>query len=94
VILSNQNEANYNLTEVTSIPLNFGLSTLYPNSVTPPSREERMECFNPAWEYEWEDHRSKIPISYLCAPKCLLARIVMQNLYPISRNSDVPFDRA
>lgn len=53
-----------------------------------------MECFHPGGEYEWEEHKNKIHIGYLRAQEPLLARIVMQNIWPISRNSDVPLDRA
>lgn len=33
--------------EVTGIPLSSGISTPYPDSVTPPSRVELIECFTP-----------------------------------------------
>jgi len=80
--------------EVTGISLSFGITMPYPNFVTPPSMARLMECLNPDGEYEWEEHRNKIPISYMRAVKHLLARTVMQNIYPISHNSDVPLDWA
>jgi hypothetical protein len=83
------------ISEVTGIPLTLGLSMPYPNSNPPPSMEELMKCFNSSGSLNGRNiYRNKIPISYLRAPTRLLARIVMQNLYPISRNSDVTLDRA
>jgi hypothetical protein len=82
------------ISEVSGIPLTPTLSTPFPNTVTLPPRVELMECLNPNDEYEWEEHRNKIPSSYLCTPECLLARIVMQNMWSISRNSEDTLDRA
>jgi hypothetical protein len=65
------------INEVTGIPLTPGLNTPFPDTVTPSSKAELMQCLNPNGEYEWEEHRNKIPISYLRTPKCLLASIVV-----------------
>jgi hypothetical protein len=82
------------ISEVTGIPFFPAFSTPFPDTVAKPPREELMARLNPSGEYEWEEHRNKILISYLQTPERLLARIVMQNILPISRHIDVPLDRA
>ncbi|XP_062149271.1 BRAP2 RING ZnF UBP domain-containing protein 1-like isoform X3 [Alnus glutinosa] len=82
------------ISEVTDIPLSYAISTPFPDSVTQPSREELMGCFDPRGTNVWEESKNSIPIDFLQSPQHLLARIVMQNIWPISRNSDVPLNRA
>jgi hypothetical protein len=53
-----------------------------------------MAVLNLGADPEWDTSKNKIPIGYVRAQERLLARIVMQNIWPISRNSDVPLDRA
>jgi hypothetical protein len=68
------------ISEVTGILFIHAISTPFPNSVTPPPREELMACFDSSGEHEWEAHKNKISINCLQSPQRLLARIVLQNI--------------
>jgi hypothetical protein len=68
------------ISEVTGILLTPDLSTPFLDTVTPPPRSELIECLYPNGECKWEEHRNKIPISYLHTPEHLFARVFMQNI--------------
>jgi len=80
--------------EVSGISLSHAIGSPSPDSMTPPSREELMSCFDPRGGNIWEKIMKSIPIGFLQSPQHLLARIVMQNIWPISRHSDVSLNRA
>lgn len=82
------------ISEVTGIPLTNGKPSPFSDIDTHPTKAEIMASLNPGGDLEWEEQKTKIPISYLRGPEKLLARIVMQNMWPISRNSEVTIDRA
>ena len=50
--------------------------------------------FNPSGNFEWEDFMNKISIGSMRGPARLLTRIVLQNMWPVNRNSEVTIDRA
>jgi len=82
------------ISEVTGIPLVHAIRTLFPYSTASPPKAKLMACFDPTEEHEWKEHKKRIPISFFQSPQRLLARIVLQNIWPISCNADVPLDRA
>jgi hypothetical protein len=81
------------ISEVTGIPLTSGKATPFLHTELQPSKADIMAILNPSGEFEWDD-KSKIPIGHVRVPKWLLTRIVLHNIWPISRNSHVPLDRA
>ncbi|KAE8038058.1 hypothetical protein FH972_010604 [Carpinus fangiana] len=82
------------ISEVTGIPLTNGKAVPYLPTEQEPSKSDIMVVLNPGGGHQWDDNKSNIPIGYVRAPERLLTRIVMQNIWPISRNSHVPLDRA
>jgi hypothetical protein len=82
------------ISEVTGIPLTNGKAVPYLPTEQQPSKSDIMVVLNPGGGHQWDDNKSNIPIGYVRAPERLLTRIVMQNIWPISRNSHVPLDRA
>jgi hypothetical protein len=82
------------ISEVTGISISHALGIPFPESMTLPSREELMSCFTPKWATVWEESKNNILIGWLQSPQQLLAQIVMQNIWPISRHSDVSLNRA
>jgi hypothetical protein len=82
------------ISEVTGIPLVHAISTPFPDSITPPPRAEPMACFDLTEELKWEEHKNKIPINFFQSPQRLLAKIVLQNIRPISHNNYAPLDQA
>jgi hypothetical protein len=82
------------ISEVTGIPLTNGKATPSLHTESQPSKANIMVVLNPGGELEWDDNKSKIPIGHVRAPKWLLTQIVLQNIWPISRNSHVPLDQA
>lgn len=80
---------------VTSIPVSPGPGTSFPYTAYQPSREALMECLNPQGGLVWdEEGKNNVPIGWVHSPQRLLAKIVMQNIWPIARHSVVPFSRA
>jgi hypothetical protein len=54
-----------------------------------------MACFNPRNKFVWdEDGKNNVPIGWFDSPQRLLAKIVLQNVWPIARHSDVPLNKA
>jgi hypothetical protein len=82
------------INKVTGIPLSHALGTPFSNLVTLPSREELMVCFDPKGPNVWEESKNNIIIGWLQSPQRLLAQIVMQNIWLISRHNDIPLNRA
>ena len=76
------------------IPLTNEKPTTFLETEPQPSRIDIMAVLDPGRELEWDDNKTKIPISYVRAPEWLLIWIVLQNIWPVSRNSHVTFDRA
>ncbi|KAE8125646.1 hypothetical protein FH972_020426 [Carpinus fangiana] len=82
------------ISEVTGIPLTNEKVTPYLHTEPQPPKADIMAVLNPGGGLEWDDNKSNIPIGHVRAPERLLTWIVMQNIWPISRNIHVPFDRA
>jgi hypothetical protein len=54
-----------------------------------------MTCFNPRTKFVWdEDGKNSVPIGWFDSPQRLLAKIVLQNVWPIARHSDVRLNKA
>jgi hypothetical protein len=66
----------------------------FPKTVAQPSRDELMACFNQRKKFVWdEEGKNSAPFGWFDSPQRLLARIVLQNVWPIARHSDVPINR-
>jgi hypothetical protein len=50
--------------------------------------------FDPQRVEEWHEEMRNIPNGWLQSPHHLLARIMIQNLWPLSRNSNITIRRA
>jgi hypothetical protein len=50
------------ISKVTSIPISHALGTPFLESMTPPSREQLMSCFDPRGAIVWEESKNSIPI--------------------------------
>ena len=86
---------NYKLiSEVTRIPLTNGKAAPFLHTEPQSSKADIMVVLNLGGKLEWDDNKSKIPIGHVCALELLLTRIVLQNIWHISRNSHSPLDRA
>jgi hypothetical protein len=82
------------ISEVTGIPLTNGKAVPYLPTELQSSKADIIVVLHPSGGLQWDDNKSDIPIGHVHAPERLLTRIVMQNIWPISRNSHVPLDRA
>jgi hypothetical protein len=77
------------IAEVTGIPLIEELGYPYPNDDFP-SKSDMSKLFIPPDSYNhWQDYMKVIPLGHLSHPVKLLARIVMQNVFPIDHHSDL-----
>jgi hypothetical protein len=75
--------------EVTGIPLIEELGYPYPTKDFP-SKTDMTKLFIPPDSYNfWQDYMKVIPLGHLSHPVKLLARIVMQNVFPIDHHSDL-----
>jgi hypothetical protein len=81
------------ISEITRIPLTNGKAAPFLDTELQPSKVDIMAVLNPGGQFEWDDNKSKIPIGHVRASERLLTRIVLQNIWPISRHSHVPLDR-
>jgi hypothetical protein len=62
--------------------------------VDPSSIEDLRLHFDPQEVEEWHEEMRNIPIGWLQSHHRLLARIMMENLWPLSRNSNITIRRA
>jgi hypothetical protein len=83
------------INSITSIPMLSSLGAPFPNTTDQPSREALMECLNPHRGLVWdEEGKNSVTIGWLHSPQRLLAKIIMQNIWPIALHSVVPLNRA
>jgi len=83
------------ISSVTSIPISTDLGIPFPKTAAQPSRDELMACFNQRKKFVWnKEGKNNVPIGWFDSPQRFLARIVLQNFWPITRHSDVPLNRA
>jgi len=82
------------ISEVTHIPQVTAPRLPYPDNVEPPSIEDLRLLFDPQRVEEWHEEMKNIPIGWLQSHHRLLARIMMQNLWPLSRNNNLTIRRA
>ncbi|XP_059445312.1 uncharacterized protein LOC132177110 [Corylus avellana] len=82
------------ISEVTGIPLTNEKPLPFLETEPQPTKAEIMAVLNPSQKLVWDENKNKIPIGYVRAPERLLTRIVLQNIWPISRNSHVTIERA
>jgi hypothetical protein len=77
------------IAEVTCIPLIEEPGYPYPTDDFP-SKSDMSKLFIPPDSYNhWQDYMTVIPLGHLSHPVKLLARIVMQNVFPIDHHSDL-----
>jgi hypothetical protein len=77
------------IAEVTGIPLIEESGYPYPTEDFP-SKTNMTKMFIPPGSYNfWQDYMKVIPLGHLSHPVKLLARIVMQNVFPIDHHSDL-----
>jgi len=60
----------------------------------PPSIEDLRMLFDHQGVEEWNEEMRNIPNGWMQSPHRLLARIMMQNLWPLSRNNNITIRRA
>jgi hypothetical protein len=82
------------ISDVIHIPVIAALGLPYPNHVEPPSIEDLRMLFDPQGVEEWHEEMQNIAIGWLQFPHRLLARIMMHNLWPLSRNNNITICRA
>ena len=81
------------IAEVTGIPLIEEPGYPYPTEDFP-SKTDMTKLFIPPDSYNhWQDYMKVIPLGHLSHPVKLLARIVMQNVFPIDHHSDLGLAR-
>ncbi|KAE8009380.1 hypothetical protein FH972_005820 [Carpinus fangiana] len=81
------------IAEVTGIPLIEEPGFPYPIDDFP-SKTDMSKLFVPPDSYNfWQDYMNVIPFGHLSHPVKLLARIVMQNVFPIDHHSDLGMAR-
>jgi hypothetical protein len=81
------------IAEVTGIPLIEEPGYPYPTEDFP-SKTDMTKLFIPHDSYNfWRDSMKVIPLGHLSHPVKLLARIVMQNVFPIDHHSDLGLAR-
>jgi hypothetical protein len=81
------------IAEVTGIPLIEEPGYPYPTEDFP-SKTDMTKMFIPPGSYNfWRDTMTVIPLGHLSHPVKLLARIVMQNVFPIDHHSDLGLAR-
>jgi hypothetical protein len=81
------------IAEVTGIPLIEEPGYPYPTKDFP-SKTDMTKLFIPPDSYNfWRDYMKVIPLGHLSHPVKLLARIVMQNVFPIDHHSDLGLAR-
>jgi len=77
------------------VPLSVSCSwNSFPRFCGPPSIEDLQMYFDPHRTQVWTEDMKNIPIGWLQSPHRLLARIMLQNLWPLSRNSNLTIRRA
>jgi hypothetical protein len=79
---------------VTDIPLVHPLGIPFPDLDNTPSWEELLAFFDPAGTQVWGPNQTYLPIGCLQSPHRLLARIMLQNIWPISYHSSLTLKRA
>jgi hypothetical protein len=62
--------------------------------VDPPSIKDLRLLFDPQGAQDWHEEMKNIPIGWMQSPHKLLACIMMQNLWPLSKNSNITIRRA
>jgi hypothetical protein len=80
---------------VTKIPLVSFSRIPFPDSVDPPTWEDKQMCFDPRKTIlEWSNNMKSILMGWLQSHHKLLARIMLQNLWPLSYNNNLTLRRA
>jgi hypothetical protein len=83
------------ISSITGIPISTDRGIPFPKTTTQPSRDELMACFNQLNKFVWDEEcKNNVPIGWFDSPQRLLARIVLQNVWPIARHTGVPLNRA
>ncbi|XP_059434578.1 uncharacterized protein LOC132167585 [Corylus avellana] len=82
------------ISEVIGIPLTNEKPLPFLEEDPQPTKAEIMAVLNPSQQLVWDEDLNKIPIGYVRAPERLLTRILLQNIWPMSRHSHVTIERA
>lgn len=83
------------ISSVIGILVSTDLGIPFLKTAAQPSKDELMACFNQPKKFVWnKEGKNNVPIGWFDSPQRLLVRIVLQNVWPITRHSDVPLNRA